>query len=153
MTLPARTLSLAAALTAAAAATAYAADPVGGAHYVGKTSIGGRVSVRVNDDGTAIPKNGFAAHLKSTCTGGQRANGGLVSYRIKIREDGTFRQKRSGGLRSERDGEADAGSYRFVITGKFGPNETLTGTIASKTRQSNGVVCRTGRVTYTAKVR
>ena len=138
---------------AATTASAHAAQPVGGAHYVGKTAVGGRVSVRVNDDGSAIPKNGFAAHLKSTCSNGERVNGSVVSFRIKIRSGGAFVQERSGGLRSERGGPADAGSYRFRITGRFGPRRVLKGTIESKTRQSNGIVCRTGRVSYAARVR
>jgi hypothetical protein len=120
---------------------------------VGATEAGGRVSVRVSDDGLTIPKNGFAVHLKSTCTGGRRVNGSLVSFEIKVKSDGSFVQKRSGGLRSERQGPADAGSYKFRITGKFGPRKVVKGTVQSKTRQTNGVVCRTGVLSYTARAR
>lgn len=147
-----RTALLSAGLSAAIAVPALAAHPIGGAHYVGKTAAGGRVSVRVSDDGKTIPVNGFAAHLKSTCSNGERVNGGLVSFKIKIRSGGGFVQERSGGLRSERGGDNDAGSYRFRITGKFGPRRVLKGTIESKTRQNNGIVCRTGKVSYTARV-
>jgi len=134
------------------AGLASAAKPVGGAHYVGETAIGGRVSVRVTDDGRAIPKNGFAVHLKKTCSNGERVNSSLVSFRMKLRRDGSFVQERSGGLRSERQGPADAGRYHFRIDGKFGPRRVLTGTVRSTTRQNNGTVCRTPKTAYTARV-
>jgi hypothetical protein len=140
------------AAAAALALPALAAKPVGGAHYVGRTSIDTRVSLRVSDDGRSIPKNGFAVTKRATCSNGERVRGSIVSFRMKVKADGSFVQRRSGGLRSDRDGPEDAGGYRFRITGKFGPRRVVTGTVKSVTKQNNGIVCRTGVFTYTARV-
>lgn len=131
-------------------AVAEAAPPTYGAHYAGKTSQGQKISFDTSLDGKRVIRPNV--DLKTVCFGGGHSyakssphNLARASGRIKR---GKFSMSFSESANFSHGVTAKAS---FTAAGRFATSRRMTGTASVTVRYSNGAVCKSGPVSFTAR--
>lgn len=139
-------LALVAAVALAAAAGALASQPTKGAKYKGKTDEKTSASFRVAKSGKNIPTYlfYFSYHCNNGSHGPTGFGNGKGTKPIPVTKDGTFTLHETVQL-------GPAGErITFVISGAFAhAGKRASGHFSEHVRDSNGVTCKSGKVTFT----
>ena len=133
------------AAVAVAAPAALAALP-GNARYVGKTSDGSAVTLRLSGDGKNVKRMRIAYGL--SCSKGRTAHSYTVILGPRVHKDRTFSS--SGSYTGTQDGSKNS----FHVSGKISASKAHGKfSLKSNGRASDGskVSCRTGNLTWSAK--
>jgi hypothetical protein len=132
------------ALCAISAGSALASAPKPGARYVGSTSQERTLTIHVSRSGERTTSRSIVvADLK--CPNGRTTFATFRPAGARI-ADGRFRFR----------GSQTIGPYRFVatVTGEFSNRgRRLEGTLVLRRVSPTGTICRSGRVTYTARAK
>jgi hypothetical protein len=135
------------------AGTAVAAGGRAGATYVGTTSLGGTVTLKVSSTGRRVVSSSFRFRPRN-CSHGDYLSGTLdTGPRDKIRIGGAGRFRRRFKRVPIANNGKSLGTTTITIGGRFGDGgQSLRGRVSySHVRFHNGGTCRDFSLTYTAQ--
>jgi hypothetical protein len=112
------------------------------AKYVGKTSDGGAVSLRLNGDATRVHR--MRIHYTLTCDDGQSGETYTDILNPRVRKDRTFVAS------GKYTGSSDGSTNTFKLSGKLW-TKRASGKFSLKATGTVGGTCRTGKLTWSAK--
>lgn len=142
-----------ASVSLAAAVVAMASPPRGGARYTGETSQDRKVSFRVTPEGDLVKRFVIARDL--VCRRGTRRTGVTghftqLGVRIEVSRKGRFHAE----PRVEGRGQSRIRSGRVCVRGAFHQKgRVMRGRYREVVRLRDGSLCRSGLVSFLARVR